>query len=449
MAADFSLRSGPQQFAGLGAALLSQIGNGNFSQSLVAPGANATPASIAAAQSRVHHSATNQITLDVTTTSGAQVEVTLGSDSNGLAVQVTVTNGTLSASDKSALESLSSAFQSAIDGLTSIQPTLDLSGLMKFDSSAISSIDFHANVQGVTGPQTVDFHADNQIRKLSTSGPDGKLNLSVNMSNPMIIGSAQQQANAISSYLQQFQSEQARGNGNAALMSMFDDAFTEMNSNYNVPPQASGASALLSTISAAGQGMLTGLADFTASVVQTPKSSNPFRPNETDTFSYQVSQSTQVDNANPLNLSITQRQNSHLTASFHKPISGTGDLNLTDSAQSQNYDFVQIDDSASSEAQIAYQKGALIKAVLAHSANQSTRTQEYEQGQLTQDTTTPTSQSFSKDFLPLLNDAHLASRFDMPEAVKNAQSTLQAINRLAVLQSDPANVEFAANQRVS
>jgi hypothetical protein len=451
MATNFSSLSGAQQFQGLGAALLNQFGSnaGDFSQSVLTPGANSSPNAIAAAQSRLHSSATNQITLEVTTTSGAQVDITLGSDSNGLAVQVDVTHGSLSASDRSALEGLSKSFQSAIDGLTANPPTLDLGGLMQFDSSAISSIDFHASVQGATGPQTVDFHADNQVRKLSASGPDGTINLSVNLKDTMIIGDAQQQANAISSYLQQFQNEQTRGNGNPALMSMFDDAFTEMNSNYNVAtPQERGVSALLSTLTGADQSVLTGLADFTASVVQTPKASNPYRPNEADTFSYQVSQTTDVDNSNPLNLSVTQRQSSHLSASFHQAVPNSGGLHLTSSKESQTYDYVQVDDSASSEAQIGYQKGLLVKATLAHSASQSTHKQEYVQGELTQNTTTPASQSWSKDFLTLLGDAQLGARFVSQQAVDHAQSTLLAINRLVVLQSNPLDVETTAAKRV-
>jgi hypothetical protein len=166
----------------------------------------------------------------------------------------------------------------------------------------------------------------------------------------MIIGDAQQQQNAISSYLQQFQNVQKRGNGSEALMSMFDGAFTALNSNYKVAtPQEHSLNALLSTIPAAGQSLITGLADFPASVVQTKKYSNLYQPGEVDSFSYQVSQATEVDNSNPLNLSVTQRQNSHLKASFHKALPGSDStLKLTSKIESQNYDYLQVDDSASS-----------------------------------------------------------------------------------------------------
>jgi hypothetical protein len=453
MAGNFAALSGAERFQGLGAALLNQLGGGggNFSQSVLAPGANATPNAIANAQARLHSSAASQVTLDVTTTSGAQVEISLGSGSDGLAVSIDVKNGSLSAADRNALKNLSDAFQSAIDGLTSITgPTLDLSGLEQFDSSAIASIDFHASVPVGGNTQTVDFHADSQLRKLSTKGPDGSINLSVNTADTLIIGNAQQQQNAISSYLQQFQDEQRRGNGNEALMSMFEGAFTAMNSNYNIAtPQARSLDAPLSTLPSAGQSLITGLADFSASVVQTKKSSNPYQPGEVDSFSYQVSQTTEVDNTNPLNLSVTQRQNSHLKASFHKALPGANaKLELTSKVESQNYDYFQVDDSASSVAQIAYQKGLLAKATLAHSASQSTHKEEFVQGEKTEDTTTPAQQSWSKNFLPLLDSAQLGSRFDSPTSVERGQSTLQAINRLVVLQMDPQAVESTAAQAV-
>jgi hypothetical protein len=255
-------------------------------------------------------------------------------------------------------------------------------------------------VQSALGPQTVDFSADNQLRKLSTSGPDGSINLTVNTADTMIIGDAEQQQSALSSYLQQFQREQARGDGNPTLMSMFESAFTAMNSNYNVVRPERG-----SAIPAAGESLMTGLADFTASVVQTPISSNPYRPTEVDAFSYQVSQVTDVENADPQNLAIAQQQNSHLSASFHTAVSGTGPLYLTANADSQNYDYVQVNDSSSNEAQIGYQQGVFVEATVSHSASQSTRKREYEHGLLTQDTTTPTEQSWSKNFLPQLSGA--------------------------------------------
>jgi len=91
--------------------------------------------------------------------------LSLSSQGNGLEVDIKVTDGSLSEADRTALAKLSAAFQNAIDGLTTVPPQLDLSGLTQFDPSVLSSVDFHANVQ-VEGNknQTVDFHADSQRR---------------------------------------------------------------------------------------------------------------------------------------------------------------------------------------------------------------------------------------------------------------------------------------------
>jgi hypothetical protein len=445
MAANFSILSGAGQFQGLGAALLNQLGTdpGNFSQSVLLSDPHASAANIAAAQTQLHNSAPNSITLDVATSSGAKVEITLGSDTNGLAVQVKVTHGTLTAADQTALKGLSKAFQSAIDGLNAAPPTLNLSGLMQFDSSALSSIDFHATVQGESGIQKVDFHADTKLRSLNASGPGGTIKLNVDMSNPAIIGNAQQRANAIGSYLQQFQNEQQRGHGDASLMSMFENAFTDMNSNYSTAGAQSAVSPGLSLLSASDHGMLTGLADFTASVVQTPTQSNPLRIDEMDAFSYQVSQSTDIDSKGSLNLSVEQHQSSHLRASFHQAIPGSAGLFLTKSRQSQTYDYMQIDDSASSDAQIAYEKGELVKATLDQSASQSTHKKEYLAGDLVQEITTPSSKSWSKDFLKLLDDADLASRIGDPQIVDRTQAALPAASCLVPLQADPSRLGLA------
>jgi hypothetical protein len=103
-----------------------------------------------------------------------------------LGVQVRVTGGTLSAADQSALQDLSKGFQSAIDGLSEEPPSLNLSGLMQFNTNDITSIDFQAKVAG----QTVDLQNSGQVRSLHTNGPLGSVQVSVDTSNSLIIGDA-------------------------------------------------------------------------------------------------------------------------------------------------------------------------------------------------------------------------------------------------------------------
>ncbi|GAB2899606.1 hypothetical protein GCM10027093_40000 [Paraburkholderia jirisanensis] len=438
IAGNMAVLTGAQQFNGLGAAVLKQLSStgAGFSQSVLLTDGNQSAAAIASTQAQLHKSAANQITLDVTTKSGATVEISLDSDTDGLGVQVNVTNGTLTAADRNALKGLATSFQSAIDGLTSDTPTLNISGLLQYDAKDFSSIDFNAVVQGASGKQTVNLHADSQQRLLKSSGPDGSINLSVNMSTLATIGgSAQQQDAAIKSYLQQFNNAQQRGHGNTALMSSFDDAFTAMNSNYSITPATGAASTAAALMNGSDRSLLSGLADFTASVVQTPRQSNPYRLDEYDAFSYQVSQSTQISSGGPLGASIKQQQNSQLHASFHQAIPGSGGLALTNDRKSQNYDFVQIADSASSVANITFKDGKLLGATLQQSAGQSTHTREYEQGALVKDTNTSENGSWSKDFLRLLNDASLSG-------VGGGQ-TLAAVSQYSILQADPSRLQAA------
>ncbi|MCT7000071.1 hypothetical protein M1739_26150, partial [Salmonella enterica subsp. enterica serovar Abaetetuba] len=70
------------------------------------------------------------------------------------------------------------------------------------------------------------------------SGPAGSIDLAVDLKNAAILGDAKQQANALKTYLAQFDRVEKRGSANADLMAMFKDAFSVMNSNY---PQGAGA----------------------------------------------------------------------------------------------------------------------------------------------------------------------------------------------------------------
>ena len=82
-------------------------------------------------------------------------------------------------------------------------------------------------------------------------------------------------------------------------------------------------------------------------------------------------------------------------------VAGTS-LRLTTAAESQNYTYHQIDDSARSDANIAYKDGKLAKATLEHSSSQSTRVQRYEMGKLKSDLTTPSEHRLLRDLVASL-----------------------------------------------
>jgi hypothetical protein len=385
-----------------------------------------------AMQSALHTGATNQISLNVTMRDGAQVQVTLGEQSNGLAATVTITGGTLSEADRTALLKMAGGFQNAIDGLTSSdQATIDLAGLVQqFNPSVFTSMDLQASVDGNgQGTQTVDFHADGTQRSLQTSGPLGSMQISVDMSNPSILGNASQQSQALSNYLQQFAAEGTRGHANAQLIAMFSSAFTALNSNYDTTPSYSSSQA---TLGSAAHSMLTGLADFSASVMQAGQSPNPMKPGEADGFNYQVSQNTVERTRDRYDYTITQTQQSRMSASYHTSLQAGGSLAIGSDKASQNYYYYQINDSAQSQTTISYTKGQLTQALLNQSASSSTHMQKYVMGDLQDEMSTPSKQSWSKSLLDLLNNSQANGGV--------SQSVLDGVHTLIDLPGSPSQL---------
>ncbi|MEJ5176883.1 hypothetical protein [Erwinia sp. MYb416] len=179
----------------------------------------------------------NQGTLSVKTASGAEVELTQASDGSG--VQIKVNKGTLSEAERSALEKLSDGFKKAMEGLTGQPPRLDLSGLTRFNSAVLTSVDLQAKVTG-ENKLTLAFHADTNTRSVKSTGTLGTVDISVDMSKRAILGNESQQQRALSQYLKQFDRAQSRGEGNSTLMTMFKDAFTALNSHYDHKALTSG-----------------------------------------------------------------------------------------------------------------------------------------------------------------------------------------------------------------
>ncbi|MFK8260328.1 hypothetical protein ACFL9S_21390 [Erwinia sp. AnSW2-5] len=379
--------------------------------------------------------ADNQGTLSVKTASGALVELSQATDGSG--IQITVKQGNLSEAERSALEKLSDGFNKAMEGLTGQPPRLDLSGLTTFNSAVLTSVDLSAKVTG-NNAMTLNFHADNTTRSVKSTGTLGTIDISVDMSKRAILGNESQQQRALSQYLKQFDRAQSRGEGDSTLMTLFKDAFTALNSNYSTTPAAnSRQQTTYISLTRSDKNMLTGLADFTASVTQTPGTPNPMRLNEIDSFSYQVSQVSLLTGTSDQNRNITQKQQSHLTASYHKSLVAGLQLNLTTDRNSQNYVYTQIDDKAESTTEVQYRKGALVSATLDQSASTSTRVQKYVKGWLESDTTTPEQTSKTTDLLEKLQSAWEAENSRISFANYLRQHTLPDFGEDVLLKSDP------------
>lgn len=437
----FSALSPASRFSGLGATLVGQFAKSgaNISQSLLNSTTAKTQntAELNTEQALLHSKADNLVSLSVKTASGKTVTFSLASQDGGLGVQATVDGGSLSDAELKEIAQLGEAFQGAIDGLTAQPPKLDLGKLTRFDSSVLASIDLNGKLKVDGQDLTLAFHADSQGRTTRMSGPAGEISVAVDLKNTALLGNAKQQAQALKSYLSQFDQAQARGNANPALMGLFKDAFSALNSHY---PQGATAPVAL-TRSPADQGLLSGLADFKASISQASDSPNPMRPSEIDSFAYQIAQKTRVGGRDMQNRSIDQTQQSSLSASYHQGLRGEKSPALGSTAESQNYLYVQIQDKASSSTSIGYKDGQLVKAAVAQTASQNTRTQQYVMGQLVDDVSLPKEASSKHDYVTLLEYAARESRkskdaleaFTLNEALANMHPSV-------MLQSDPAGL---------
>jgi hypothetical protein len=432
MAGNFQSQSLASRFKGLGSALLDMFktGSSRFSQSVMQ-----LPPDQSSSIAQTGSTPLADEKLVIKSKSGVEVDISLESQEGGLAVKMK-SSGELSDDERASLAKLSGAFQDAIDGLSANQPRLDLGGLMQFDSTVLSSVDLHSDI---TPPgqatQSMAFHADSTARTLSFDGPVGTVKVNVDMHDSSSWGSQKQQADAIDSYLKQFDQASSRGKGEESLTAMFKDAFTEMNSNYGAPTLRPAAS-----LAESDHAMLTGLADFKASVTQRPQASNPMRLSELDTFSYDVSQSTNVRGGSQLDRSISQQQQSHLKASYHMSFVPDLPLELSTLKRSQNYYYKQIDDAADSATDIGYNKGLLVRASLSQSASQFTELSKYEMGELVDHTKTPFNASLTRDILATLKPFLRSEKPMSPVDAYRWQETLSNVHKQILLQDDPAGL---------
>lgn len=429
MAKNFNEQALAGRLKGVGGELLRQVAydGEDFSQSVQqAPSgvqANTYDMLVSPSQVSQHGMGDNQVALTITTRSGVKVEFKLDAGDNSIAIEAH-SDGKLNESERKALGKLADAFQQSIDAMTEDPPRIDLAGLTQFDHNVLSSVDLKGQIKiNPKESQQLEFHADSTQRTLSFAGPAGSAKINVHLSQPAAWGSKEQQAKALSHYMQQVDQAGMRGQGNATMISMFKDAFTDMNSDYGTPAIAP----LSLGLTDRDRAMTTGLADFDASFAQTEVASNPAKVTEKDSFAYDISQKTSITGSSQLDRGISQQQQSHLKARYHSPVSADAVLALDLAPQSQNYKYNLIDDSASSITTVEYDKGVLAKARLEMEAHQSTRVLKYTLGKLKDDQTTPSGNAKSYDLLSKLDEAD------------NAQA-LAKINDKIFLQSNPGAI---------
>lgn len=427
-----SLLSGVQsssvgdRLQGVGSALLKQLAaNGGQSIAQAAfrysDAAEPDAAALKLRADSLREAPGDAISLTMTSASGATIHLSLASDENGLAVSATVEGGELNENELKGLAALADGFQSAIDGLTRQPPSLKLDALVKFDSNLFGSLKLNATLQTASGePQVFDLSLDDKARSLSLQGPSGNLELNLDTRDSSLLGNASQRQAAISNYLQQFDAAQKRGNGDKDLVNLFKDAFTQLNS-VDDDKALSGSGPVLGRNDRV---LLSGLADFSASIGQAAKSVNPLLPGETDHFSYKVSQSTSVRGEAQSTRSVQQDQQSSLKAAWHTSLNPEVELTLGSDKKTQNYRYHQIDDQANSSTRMAWNKdNKRVEASATQQSTQNERVRTYVDGVLSDDVSTPKSVSQSRNLLGLLDDAFQRERESL---YKTGVSVLEA-----------------------
>jgi len=397
---------------GLGAAVLTQFTTtqGDFQQSVVAS-QNIDPngpidATANAAALNDAQTVPNNAALTIHTASGKEVGISIafGGDSGvGDSLSINVrTSGKLSAAERAAIAKLSAGFAAALQGITSVPPQVDVSGLVNFDPSVLSSVDLKVTDPQSTSLQSLNFHADAGGRTLAMQGAAGAVSVSVDLSTPALWGSKAQQQTALLGYLDQFDAANQRAKGGATLLGQLDAAFSELNSSYPASDSKPAKGPNPSGLNTKDVSVLSGLADFHASMSGASDNGSATQPTtEAGKINYRASQQTTISGVNKSSgLSVAQTQTATLVASYEQ--SRDGEILDTSSG---NYDLYRIDDSTSTTTSFAYANDKLQSASIVNQVNQSQVYEELVNHKVVAQTTTPHNTFTIQDISALLQPA--------------------------------------------
>jgi hypothetical protein len=426
------------RFQGLGAALLEQLaasGGQRISQSglAVASGSRTEPGSLGLQQAGLRDYARDSVSFSLTSASGATVSLGLYNSDNGLAVNADVQGGSLNAAELKGLAALADSFQKAVNGLTAEPPTVQLGDLVKLDPSLFTGLKLDASIQTASGgTQIFALNIDDQTRSLSLKSASGEVKMHFDTQGGLLLGSQSQRQAAVANYLEQFDAAQKRGEGDKNLMGVFKDAFRQLNSvdDTSTRPANHDPSRLL----------LSGLADFDASLSQTTQQINPMHKDEVDHFDYSVSQSTSLEGGSG-ELTVQQDQQATLKAAWHEGLDPSADLVLTLDSKSQNYRYHEVDDHANSSIRLKLANNRLVEATATQQASQQERVRTYQDAELVSDITKPSDAEQSRNLLnsleALISQDRQAKRLGIRS---NLEQQLHALQPLWLLQANPGQI---------
>ncbi|HEY3985575.1 hypothetical protein [Cedecea sp.] len=393
-------------FQGLGKALLAALKDNpkGFSLAVAAP----TTAEGNAVQDK-----NSAVALNIETQSGVKVSVSLSRQAEGLVAEVQTSGGDLTDDEITAISGLADGFQSALDGLSQQQSAIKINGLLNVDSKVLKSVDLSTDVsEAGSSVQSLRFQSDSTQRTLSYKDSNASFDLSTDLSRPGALGSKSQQAQALSAYEKQLDSASSRGHANKAQVALFKSAFHALNSDYGANETKANATkqAISVTEMDKARSHLSGLADFTASFRQADVSSNPYMPEENDTFAYDFSQSTRASNDSKGDLSkLVQNSRASLKASYHESLIPGAKLELTGLKSSQNYTYHMISEESSTQTSLDFKKGRLASVETSSAIHSSEYVQTYLAARLMNEKRTPYDQEETKKVDLLADNIRLKS----------------------------------------
>lgn len=377
------------------------------------------------------------VELSIETRSGARVRLSIhdqrepSATGSGMSVEIVV-DGELSVQEREALRALAGGFDKAVQGLSSDDPKLDVEELLRFDTKAFARLELQLENYGKDrdGNRVLTLGAQLQVdgdrRAVQLRSREGVVKMATDLRQPAQWGTEAQRANAVERYLGRIDKAAERGQAQPALVDLFKSTFAAMHSRYDAPQAGVGLKpgtplhTQTGTFGEEDQGLLTGLADFDASITATTRATNPRRTQELDTFHYTLNQSTHITGSSSRNRAVSQTQTAQLMASYHQSLLVSAAPRLDTTSASQNYLYNKVEDRSSTEVGLAYDNGEAVRATLTQTMSRSLHTTRVENNQVTASTTTaPGEQSRHTDLLPLLKQ--LQRQQDAQEADDTAR----------------------------
>ncbi len=383
-------------FSGLGTALLDNLkeNRGDFSQAVTASDSSLSNAS----------TSKSAISLDITTRSGSTLHLTLSQQKGGIAVSVNTQGEQLTDEEAAAVASLGEAFGDALNGLSKQPPELDISGLTKFDSGVLKSVDLKTDIRsGDNSLQSLNFHTDSDESWVAYQDADFSLKMTSDRSLSNDPGDVVAQQIALAAYDKQFDKARIDGQGDRDQMEMLKSVFHALNT-----PQSGGISVTGNNSEVrAGSGskpQTHGVNDFSLSLTQTEESINPLRLDEKKSFSYQASQTTEETRNYDGSRSVTQTARNHLRASWYQPLDQSLPLSLNSDKTSQNYIYHTLNNDEVNTTTMNYtSKGQLANVRNQTEVNNLETMKKYVMGELENEINTP--EKYSRENIQTLLEA--------------------------------------------